>query len=1690
MMFKNNRWLCGLLFLFMFYILSVPVFAIELESDFGMDNSIEVMDDIDSGLSEEIAVDDSVNLAVVRSIDMHSNLKLRSARGGYSNRALVISYGNNRWSVKSGIYHGIQFGWMTHTGDTSPYIGRVLIESREPSGVVRSHLSDGWSYNGYSSNIGLYPYRYVHYNVISPNQYFSAPVGSISGKTRSAFWWTGYFDIDARYVSVGSRGGAVINGWGDAFWGSLGNNPNVDENGWFTTDYYDDLVSLYYVYDDDASNKQILSTTPGAESYDCNSMATFTDFVTRCDIKDWSRIYDSNWNWIGESTGAATRDYMNVDMGCLGVSRSDTVGTNYALKYLHVSAVSRTGKVLNMVTRVPPAYRITYDTHGAVYDPYPSEYVFTGYDRNVTTYIPIKQGYEFLGWYTQPNGNGTKYDSGQLVNMTSNLHLHAHWKKIPELRVTVEILMDDVTNQYWGCAKSLTCGSGDLANSSSFVQPSPWQKNNTITYKRVISVYEGADVECCWQTFGGSSYNGNTNGSFYDMLSYIEEVYIDGVPQNIQNIVKDAPSIDRYTYRIIDGITYKYDSKDISFQPGGRLYRRYSTGIEEGRHIFSNVTKDHTITVLCKPYNALFVEIKSGSRANVQNPAPDKTAGLYYKRGETLSLRYVPQSGNVIKSVVFKNEYMHEREAEISVLPSLFPDEYFVLENVGTKQEYLLYNSFFGGKKYFTDKGYIHARLTIETEPGYNIYTSVVNGTISDSVKGIRPGKSSTVSYSPNDGYYLTQLLVNGSPVSLAGMNSSRYTFANINRDHTIRAVFSKGHNIRTRVVNGNIKGDGLSLAPGSSYTVDYSGYDEHYLKSIKVDGVLQDLSKYKDAFTFSNIQTDHLIEVEYAPYWWIGTTVENGVITPRIGNLQSGASAVVRYSPDENCYLERVWVDGSAVNLTTYVSSYSFTNIQANHVVDVRYLPYHKVITSIEGGTITATKDLLRHDSKHTVTWRPSPGWYVDSVKIIRYGDDGSNTVVSGYDSDYCAGNRAGGSFELNGVDANYSVNVVCKPYLSVTTKITNGTITPTVTGLLCGSSRHVEWSSVNNEYIVVSVVVDGEEQRIADADLFGGSIDFNNMTESHVVEVVCRPKYKITTSITNGMITPTITGITPGSSQTVTYTPDDDHYVESVTVDGVVLSVSELALHLTSYVFTNIHEDHTITVVCKPYCHLNTYVRWRDVNGNWSAYEKVDTATKKQGESYSYTWVRGQLKTEPENVYFDGNPKTVGDTNLSVSKDYYIDVERKQYTYTFDMNPPDGYAVIGIGNQQENLVDKWAETVSGNVKSPSLTGYTFLGWNTKKDGTGQAYMSESMLSNKTFYARWRKNKYKIHYDANGSSNPNHQTGEFTQNTVLGVMADSQYEYDTRGMLRTNAFTRSGYEFLGWNTKADGTGLAYGESAYDVSNKLYSDGYANVWNMTTGDNVTLTLYAQWKKKLGSEVLTVLSEETGNPVANVKVKLYQKTNGTWNERTDVGTLTTNSNGQVRVRNLHWFAYEWRCVSVPDGYQKLSDVAFTVKHDALDWRHEVVLYLRRVQIVCQSQVSAIISGERAPSFVYQVSGTDAAGVRHSYMIEVPVSAGTKRGTSKALSCYAGTYTVTQIPVSRYVPGNARNVQNFTVSSISGTTNLLTKEKGEVLFPYMLRQYEGFGSVDMKENQFSSDLVEIRSFRDFIQQLFVN
>ena len=61
-----------------------------------------------------------------------------------------------------------------------------------------------------------------------------------------------------------------------------------------------------------------------------------------------------------------------------------------------------------------------------------------------------------------------------------------------------------------------------------------------------------------------------------------------------------------------------------------------------------------------------------------------------------------------------------------------------------------------------------------------------------------------------------------------------------------------------------------------------------------------------------------------------------------------------------------------------------------------------------------------------------------------------------------------------------------------------------------------------------------------------------------------------------------------------------------------------------------------------------------------------------------------------------------------------------------------------------------------------------------------------------------------------------------------------------------------------------------------------------------------------------------------------------------------------------------------------------------------------------------------------------------------------------------------YTITQIPVQRYVPGPAEDLGNVSVSGINGTADVLHHTEAEVRFPYTLSQYGGFSHTDEEIN----------------------
>ena len=96
---------------------------------------------------------------------------------------------------------------------------------------------------------------------------------------------------------------------------------------------------------------------------------------------------------------------------------------------------------------------------------------------------------------------------------------------------------------------------------------------------------------------------------------------------------------------------------------------------------------------------------------------------------------------------------------------------------------------------------------------------------------------------------------------------------------------------------------------------------------------------------------------------------------------------------------------------------------------------------------------------------------------------------------------------------------------------------------------------------------------------------------------------------------------------------------------------------------------------------------------------------------------------------------------------------------------------------------------------------------------------------ANKTIYAGWYAQGYTISYNSNGGT---------------GSMASDTVSTGSKATIKSNTFTKTGYKFVGWTTKSDGTDDGYG----------WNPGWSGTWNYDNGQygiaNDKLVLYARW----------------------------------------------------------------------------------------------------------------------------------------------------------------------------------------------------------------------------------------------------
>ena len=181
----------------------------------------------------------------------------------------------------------------------------------------------------------------------------------------------------------------------------------------------------------------------------------------------------------------------------------------------------------------------------------------------------------------------------------------------------------------------------------------------------------------------------------------------------------------------------------------------------------------------------------------------------------------------------------------------------------------------------------------------------------------------------------------------------------------------------------------------------------------------------------------------------------------------------------------------------------------------------------------------------------------------------------------------------------------------------------------------------------------------------------------------------------------------------------------------------------------------------------------------------------------------IGSKLPADPEKdgYTFKGwNTKADG-TGETVTAETVVTDEMEVYA-VFEQNPApieEVKVVIDVDGVKTEVKVIKGEAIGSNLPAdPTKDGYTFKGWNTKADGTGETVTAETVVTDEMeVYAVFEQNpapieEVKVVFDVDGVKTE--------VKVIKGEAIGSNLPADP---------TKEGYTFKGWNTKADGTGEA-----------------------------------------------------------------------------------------------------------------------------------------------------------------------------------------------------------------------------------------------------------------------------------------
>lgn len=266
--------------------------------------------------------------------------------------------------------------------------------------------------------------------------------------------------------------------------------------------------------------------------------------------------------------------------------------------------------------------------------------------------------------------------------------------------------------------------------------------------------------------------------------------------------------------------------------------------------------------------------------------------------------------------------------------------------------------------------------------------TSIQNGTVTSDKTSANLGDTVTLTVTPDNGYRLKSLKVNGQEVSVDENNQAK---VEVTKNMTVTAEFELiDYTVNidsSNITNGTITADKETANIGDTITLTVTPDEGYELKSLMVNGVEVEVDENNQAkvVVSENMNvTAEFTAIDYAVNI-DSTSITNGKITADKDTANLGETVTLTVTPDEGYKLKSLKVNGVEVEVDANNQAKIVVSKDMTVTAEFESLDFAVTINddNIEHGKVTTDKTTAKIGETVTLTVAADTDYYLNSITV-----------------------------------------------------------------------------------------------------------------------------------------------------------------------------------------------------------------------------------------------------------------------------------------------------------------------------------------------------------------------------------------------------------------------------------------------------------------------------------------------------------------------------------------------------------------------------------------------------------------------------------------------------------------------------------------------------------------------------------